>query len=250
MNSIDEPSPPVRGSGKKTISQEFKEFFLRGLAALLPTLVTLFLLIWVWSFLWDYLGAHIIALILWLWPQSLLAEQLPADAWQTRLFGVLLSVFLIYIVGFFVGNLIGRTFWKVIETLLMKVPVVRAIYPAVKQVTDFLLSDRREPFRGSRVVAVQPHANDIWSVGLVTGSGLKDMDTAIGRELVMVFLPNSPAAFSGYVVVVPRENIVELPITVEEAMRLLVSGGVIIPTRDATKGNLATTIKQPPGSIP
>jgi uncharacterized membrane protein len=79
------------------------------------------------------------------------------------------------------------------------------------------------------VVAVQPHEKGIWSIGLVTGSGVRGLSQATGAEMVSVFVPSSPTAFSGYVLLVPRESVVELPMTVEEAMRLLVSGGVIAP---------------------
>lgn len=233
-----EPARPERGK----FAQDLKRFFLRGLATLLPTLITLWLLIWAWNFLWDSLGYHIIQTIRWLWPESFLAQQLgDTNDWSTQIYGVVLAVMLVFIVGFFVGNLIGRTFWKVGEALAMKIPVIRAIYPAVKQVTDFILADRSHHFQQSRVVAVQPHEKGIWSIGLVTGEGLKPMDQAVGDKMVMVFLPNSPAAFSGYVVVVPRSQVVELPLTVEEAMRLLVSGGVIIPGKRIEPGGKIIT---------
>jgi uncharacterized membrane protein len=127
------------------------------------------------------------------------------------------------------GNLIGRTFWRAGEALVMKIPIIRAIYPAVKQVTEWVLADRSAKFHASRVVAVQPHEKGIWSIGLVTGSGFRALDQKTGEEMVMVFCPNSPAAFSGYVLVVPRSQVLELPLSVEEAMRLFVSGGVIVP---------------------
>jgi uncharacterized membrane protein len=117
----------------------------------------------------------------------------------------------------------------VAELAVMRVPLVRAIYPSVKQVTDWLLSEHTTQFQGSRVVAVQPHAKGIWSVGLVTGTGLGALQDAVGQEMVTVFVPSSPTAFSGYVLVVPRESVVDLPLTVEDAMRLLISGGVIAP---------------------
>jgi uncharacterized membrane protein len=136
-----------------------------------------------------------------------------------------------------VGNLIGRTFWKLGETLVMKIPVVSAIYPAVKQVTDFFFSDHKyQQFAGSRVVAIQPHENGIWSLGLITGSGPAQLTGSERDEFVTVFCPNSPAAFSGYVMVVPRRAVVELPMTVEEAMRLFVSGGVIMPPGAVSTG--------------
>jgi uncharacterized membrane protein len=223
-------------------AQEFKQFFLRGLAALLPTLITLWLLVWVWNFLWTSLGTHLVYGIRWLWPQSLLASNLTPGEFSTQAAGVFLAVLLVYIIGFFVGNLIGRTFWRLGEALVMRMPVIRAIYPAVKQVTDFVLADRTKQFNASRVVAIQPHEKGIWSIGLVTGEGFRSMDRATGQEMLMVFCPNTPAAFSGYMLVVPKAEAIELPITVEEAMRLLISGGVIIPGSQVVAGGRIVTL--------
>ena len=223
---------------------DFRRFFTRGLAALLPTLITLSVIWYVLNFLWESIGQYLIWLIKYTWWQ--LAEFGYLDRtngtqirlWfddrplYTRFVGVLLAVVLIYFVGLLIGNLIGRTFYRVAEALVMRVPIVRAIYPAVKQVTDFLLADRKDPtgqFAGSKVVAVKPHASDIWSIALVTGPGLGSLEGETGEEMMTVFVPSSPTAFSGYVMVVPRAGVVELPLTVEEAMRLLVSGGVIVP---------------------
>jgi uncharacterized membrane protein len=228
--------------------EDFRRFFLRGLAALMPTLITLWLLIKVWDFLWDSLGQYIIWFISLIW-LSLVKWKLvhpiePADIrwffwaadeprWTTRLLGVGLAIIAVYIVGLLVGNLIGRTLWKLGENALFKIPLIRAIYPAVKQVTDFVLQDKKAQFTASRVVAVEPHANGIWSIGLVTGPGVKALGQPAGKEMVTVFVPSSPTAFSGYVLVVPRESVVDLPLSVEQAMRLLVSGGVIDPHSDS-----------------
>ncbi len=237
----DENTLPNHRRERVTFTQDFKQFFQRGLAALLPTLITLWLLLWAWNFLWESLGTHLIWVLKRLWvelagwwfvpekPAGYIANYWSDELFRTRLVGVLLAIVLVYIVGFFVGNLIGRTFWKLGETLVMKVPVVRAIYPAVKQVTDFLLADRKQQFQSTRVVAVQPHEQGIWSIGLVTGAGLRPLSESLGQEMVTVFVPSSPTAFSGYVLIVPRSSVVELPLKVEEAMRLLVSGGVIGP---------------------
>lgn len=218
---------------------------------MLPTLITLWLLIKVWDFLWESLGKYIIWLISWIWwlliRWELLAWREPAQIrrffwmeqdprWYTQVLGVVLAIILVYIVGLFVGNLIGRTVWRVAENAIFRIPLIRAIYPAVKQVTDFVLADKKHQFTGSRVVAVEPHANGIWSIGLVTGHGVRALGQPEGKEMVTVFVPSSPTAFSGYVLVVPREVVVELPLTVEQAMRLLISGGVIDPNIEgATK---------------
>jgi uncharacterized membrane protein len=243
---MDESNPPAPPAPRERLSffDDFRRFFLRGLAAILPTLITLWLLVWAWDFLWNNVGSHIIQGIRWLWlmrsihgaipytPAALIGRELSDDDFSTRALGVGLSILLIYVVGVFVGNLLGRTAWKIAEFGVMKIPLVRAIYPAVKQVTDFLLSERTAQFQGSKVVAVEPHEKGIWSIGLVTGQGLRPLSDATGQDMITVFVPSSPTAFSGYVLLVPRESVVELPLKVEEAMRLLVSGGVISPESD------------------
>jgi uncharacterized membrane protein len=254
--SARRPAPARRR--KMGFSEDFWRFFLRGLSALLPTLITLWLLIWVWSFLWENLGRHMIAAIVWLWNVLIDRGFMPfqptvytrwywwsgdqVPGWLVQLIGVGLAILAVYVVGLLVGNLIGRTIWRLAEMAVMRIPLVRAIYPAVKQVTDFLLAERKTQFEGSRVVAVQRDAINVWSIGLVTGAGLKPLVDAVGQDMVTVFIPSTPTSFSGYVVVVPREMVVELPLKVEEAMRLLVSGGVITPgSTPATPGTAAAT---------
>jgi uncharacterized membrane protein len=239
--SFDEPnlSPQRRPS----FAEDFIRFFTRGLAALLPTLITLWLLTCVWNFLWDYLGQYIILFIKWTWPELApegilrtrqaiyIGQYLDADHYpiRTRIVGVGLAVLLVYLVGLLVGRLIGRTASRLAERAVVAVPFVRAIYPAVKQVTDFLLESHSPRLQGSRVVAVQPHEQGIWSIGMVTGQANWSLTGKVPDDLVTVFVPSTPTAFTGYVLVVPRSRVVELPMTVEEALRLLVSGGVLSP---------------------
>jgi uncharacterized membrane protein len=258
---MDDPVAPTTSQPRQRLSffDDFRRFFQRGLAAIMPTLITLWLLLWVWDFLWNNIGSHIIQGIRWIWlmrvvrgslpytPPALIGRQLSDDDFSTRLLGVGLAIVLIYILGVFVGNLLGRTAWRIAEVAVMKIPLVRAIYPAVKQVTDFLLSERTAQFQGSKVVAVEPHEKGIWSIGLVTGEGLRPLTEATGRQMISVFVPSSPTAFSGYVLMVPRESVVELPLKVEEAMRLLVSGGVISPDSDK---RLAESLRFSPGKPP
>jgi len=229
---------------KRGFSNDFRRFFVRGLATLLPTLITLWLLVWVWNFLWNSVGVYIIWLIERVWwtlgRKHIIFDEVPAGEIARRFresgfeqpLGVFLAVLLVYVVGVFVGNLIGRTMWRVLERAVMRLPLVKAIYPAVKQVTDFLLADREArtgQFSGSRVVAVQARSQGIWSIGLVTGSGYRPLNDAVHGDMITVFIPSSPTSFSGYVVVAHREAVVDLPLTVEEALRMLVSGGVIVP---------------------
>lgn len=220
-------------------TEDFRRFFLRGLATLLPTLITLWLIAWFWEFLSENLGRHIMWGVKsswqWLYDRGMVDS---TPTWNDsdlfiRFLGVVFAFILVYFFGVFVGNFIGRTAWRLSEIAVMRIPVIRAIYPAVKQVTDFILSDRSRHFTGSRVVAVKPHECDIWSIGLVTGAETESLNHALNEPMVTVFVPSTPTAFSGYVLVVPRRNVVELPWSVEEAMRMLITGGVINPQKPA-----------------
>lgn len=252
MSEQDLKSYPRRRRRRVGFGEDFRRFFVRGLAAILPTLITLWLLVWAWDFLWQNIGQYIIHFIRlawyyagiqgWMQPQSVqyIMYHWDISDFSTRVIGVLLSIVLVYFIGVFVGNLIGRTFWRLAERAVLRIPLVRAIYPAVKQITDFVLADRSRQFEHSRVVAVQPHEQNIWSIGLVTSSGSWTLSEQNPEEMVTVFVPSTPTSFSGYVLVVPRTKVVELPMSVEEAMRLLISGGVIMPGEGKTLGREIT----------
>jgi len=259
------------------VLSNFKSFFLRGLAALLPTLVTIAILLWAYDFVNRNIGQYITRSIVWVFdaagvppPFIDLSDALvygqrigsfgeatgeaftrefkilsdpnaPADQklwvkWQIAavkyhlgIVGFVLAILLIWFVGVFLASFMGRTVWRSAESLLVRIPVVGTIYPNVKQVTDFLLSEKK--FEFSHVVAVQYPRKGIWSVALVTGSGVKPVDAAAGEELIVVFVPSSPTPVTGYTIIVPRRDVVELPWSIDEALRFTISGGVICPSK-------------------
>ena len=181
--------PDLKSSPEReraSFAEDFRRFFVRGLAALLPTLITLWLLVKVWEFLWEALGRHIIVAIRYGWWQlsqwGYLSEQpaghirwvLRTDSLGVQVIGVVLAIVLVYVVGVFVGNFIGRQFWRLCELAVMRIPLVRAIYPAVKQVTDLFLADRSGQFAASRVVACSSRRavrGDLDGSGDDTGAG-------------------------------------------------------------------------------
>jgi uncharacterized membrane protein len=111
--------------------------------------------------------------------------------------------------------------------LVKRIPVIRAVYSTVKQVTDFLLSERPMDFSG--VVAVQYPRKGIWSLGLSTGGAMKQLQERVPDALVTVFIPSSPTPLTGYVIQAPREDVIELNLTIDEGLRFTISGGVIRP---------------------
>jgi len=127
------------------------------------------------------------------------------------------------------ASVVGRTLWRLIEKFIMNTPLLRRVYPYVKQVTDFLLTQEEQKELFKRVVAVEYPRKGVWSMGFVTGSGIKKVAQDLKKEILTVLIPTSPTPFTGFIVMVPKEQTIELDITVEEALRFAVSAGVITP---------------------
>lgn len=150
--------------------------------------------------------------------------QLPLD-----LIGLMIAVILIYAIGAVLGSFIGNRLYKRGERLLQRLPLIRQVYPSVKQVTDLLLGGNDKELKFSRVVAVEYPRKGLWSVGLVTGDTMRTIADKAASECLTVFIPSSPTPFTGYVITVPRQDTVDLQVTIEEALRFTISGGVIVP---------------------
>jgi uncharacterized membrane protein len=154
-----------------------------------------------------------------------------ARAFPMDLLGLAVAVVLIYMVGATLGSFFGRRLYRRAEGLVRKVPLIKHVYPSIKQVTDFFFGDGSEEQRlkFSRVVAVQYPRKGLWSVGLMTGDTLQLIQDAAGVPCITVFIPSSPTPFTGYVITVPKCDSIDLPITIDEALRFVISGGVIVP---------------------
>jgi len=157
------------------------------------------------------------------------------------LIGLAIAVVLFYFAGVIMSNVIGRRVKDRGESLVNRVPLIRRVYPAVKQVTDFFFADKDNPLQFSQVVAVEYPRKGLWSVGLVTGDTMRDIQVQAGVECLTVFVPSSPTPFTGYVITVPRDDTIDLKISIEDALKFAVSGGVLVPpsqTIDRSSGQL------------
>lgn len=215
----------------------FKSYFLRGLAVLLPTTLTIGIFVWGYTFIQENISIHInrgLVLLLvkvrkgWI-PKEDLTDILVNG--NGSVIGFLLALVAVCIVGAILASVVGRTLWRMIEQFIMNTPVLRRVYPYVKQMTDFLLTQEEQKTLFRRVVAVEYPRKGIWSVGFVTGSGLDKVVAVVKREFVTVLIPTSPTPFTGFVITVQRRQTIDLDMTLEEALRFIVSGGVITPAR-------------------
>lgn len=148
--------------------------------------------------------------------------------WYLDLAGLLLAIAGVYVLGRLVGGYLGRRLLSAFEAGLLTVPGIRSVYPALKQVVEFLFGGETKTLQFNRVVMIEYPRPGLWQMGLVTGDATPEIAAACG-DSVTVFIPNSPAPFSGWTVTVPRGDVREIPLTVDEALRYLVSAGVVVP---------------------
>ena len=267
----------------------FRKFFFRGLAILLPSVLTIWILFVAYQFVQTRIAGPInegIKKVVPLTPLLSVNEQErveakaafvaadvepPADdagldrhvrkqkldSWWKKysyaldLIGLVVAILLIYIVGATLGSIIGRRLYARGEQLISRVPLIKQVYPSVKQVTEFLVgpANEAEKMRFSRVVAVEYPRKGLWSVGLVTGSTMRMIQDRAGTPSLTVFVPSSPTPFTGYVITVPKEDTIDLPVTIEEALRFSVSAGVIVPPSQLTGSAEDAALKPVPPSV-
>jgi len=205
---------------KKEIKK--KRYFFTGLLIVLPILITVYLFISLFAFFDNILGRYISRLTL-----AMLGYKIPG-------LGLLVFVAIIFFTGFFATNFIGRKFLLYMESLWFKFPIVKKIYPAVKQVTQFLFGQKIQG-QFQKVALVEYPRKGIYSLGFVTNQTDKAICDKTGRELLSILIPSVPNPVTGFVIFVPREEVVFLDMGVEDAVKIIVSGGVFNPSDSAKR---------------
>lgn len=222
----------------------FRSYFLRGLAVLLPTILTIWIFLWGYHFIQEnisvYINRGIVRLVMYLqYGQRYLSEKDMVKFWVEgwgSIAGFLLAVVIVCIVGIVLTSVVGRTLWRMIEKFIMNTPFLRKVYPYVKQITDFLLKPEDQGKLFSRVVLVEFPRKGLWSIGMVTGSGIKKIVDKEKKEFLSVFIAHAPSPITGFVILVPKDEAIDAGMTIEDAIRFIVSGGVISPQlREGTK---------------
>ncbi len=266
----------------KTFWQDFKLFFWRGLVILLPTVLTLWILVQAYRFVYanvaEPINSGIRQVIIKAAPALFSDDELPTwfvvnpeqvalakrertaqasrplsgealraeirernlrEWWNDHylgLIGLVVAVVLIYLAGLLLGGLIGRRVYGRIEKFFRRLPVIRSVYPHVKQVVEFLLGEEQKA-AFNKVVLVEYPRKGIWTVGLMTGTSMRAIESVAADGCITVFIPSSPTPFTGYTITVKKEDAVDLPISIDEALRFVISGGVLVPERQQIEPN-------------
>ncbi|MCC6196503.1 MAG: DUF502 domain-containing protein [Burkholderiales bacterium] len=200
-----------------------KRYIVAGLLVWVPLGIT----IWVLHFLVTTLDQTFL----------LFPESARPDTWigvHIPGLGVLLSFVILLLTGVVAANFLGARLIRIWEALLGRIPVVKSIYSSVKQVSDTLLSDSGNAFRKALLVQF-PH-QDSWTIAFLTGTPAPAVAAHLDEEHVSVYVPTTPNPTSGYFVIVPKAKTRELDMTVDEALKYVISMGVVAPRGRALRG--------------
>lgn len=218
----------------------------------MPTIVTIWIFVWAYTFIQGNISIYInrglvrlinaIPFLLSSWSLDDLTKFWVKGAGSIA--GFLIALVVVFIVGALLASVVGRAIWRIIESFIMNAPFLRRVYPYVKQVTDFVLTPEEQAKLFSRVVALEYPRKGIWSIGLVTGSGLKKVAENVEKEFLTILIPNSPTPVTGYVIMVPKEQTIALDMTIEEAFRFTISAGVIAPDSQRMPAALPQAVVQ------
>ncbi len=193
--------------------------FLTGLVVIAPVALTVWLI-------WALMG----------WVDSFVLPLIPANLRPEHYIGINLRgvgviIFLIFtvIVGWIAKGLIGKSMIRVAESLVARMPVVRSIYSGVKQIAETVFAQSERSFE--KACLIQYPRKGIWAVGFIstTAKGEVNKKAETGSDLLSVFVPTTPNPTSGFLLFFPREDIVELDMSVEDAAKLVISAGLVYP---------------------
>ena len=195
-----------------------RRYFITGLLVWVPIVIT----VWVLSILVGTMDQTLLLLPSAFRPESWLGFYVPG-------MGAVLTLLVIFLTGLFTANIIGQRLVRYWERAMARIPVVNSIYNGVKQVSDTVLSPTGQAFR--KALLVQWPSPGMWTIAFLTGSPGGDVANHLQGDYISVYVPTTPNPTGGYFVMVARSAVVELDMTVDEALKYIISMGVVAPVR-------------------
>ncbi len=191
-------------------------YLMAGLLVWIPILTTVLVV----RFILDLMDKTLVLLPAPLRPQALFGMRIPG-------FGALLAIVVLLLTGMLVSNFIGRSLVGYWDEMLNRIPFVRAIYGGVKNFSNTLLSGSSNSFK--KVLLIEYPGKGTWSIGFQTAAEVPIVAENLGEPHVCVFIPTTPNPTAGFIVMVPRSRAIELRMSVDEAMKMIVTLGVVMP---------------------
>ncbi|MDQ2101280.1 DUF502 domain-containing protein [Azospirillum isscasi] len=193
-----------------------RAYFLAGVLVTAPIAVTVYLGWWLLAFI----DGHVRPLIPAAYnPENYLPFSIPG-------IGVLTLIIVLTLIGAFAAGYVGRLVVRIGEGVVERMPVVRSVYGAVKQIVETVVAKKSKAFR--EVVLVEYPRHGVWSLGFITGAAHPEVQKMSAEEMVHVFIPCAPPT-AGYLAIMPRREVTVLDMTVEDGLKLVMSGGIVTP---------------------
>lgn len=196
--------------------KRIRRIIVAGLLVWLPLGVTIFII----RLLLDLLGQTYKIIPEFLRPESILGFSIPG-------FEILLALVIIFTTGLIAANFIGKSLVDWWESFLDKIPLVRNIYSPLKKFSELILSDQTQSF--SKVLLIEYPRKGLYSLCFQTSKNLGEIEKKSGRDVVCVFVPTTPNPTSGLILMVPQEDVIELDMSVEDGLKMIISLGVVVP---------------------
>lgn len=200
-----------------SVAARLRAYFLTGILVIAPISITILL---TWLFI-DFVDQKVTPLIPTAYnPETYLPFTLPG-------LGLLIVIVVLTLVGMLTAGIVGKLLVRISESIMARMPVVSGIYSAVKQIFETVLAQKSQAFR--EAVLVEYPRRGIWAIGFVSGTTQGEVQNLTEEECVNIFLPTTPNPTSGFLLFVPRSDLIPLSMTVEQAVKMVISGGIVTP---------------------
>ncbi len=200
--------------------KKLRTIIVAGLLVWIPLGLTIFVI----KLLIDLLGQTYLLIPPALRPENLIGTEIPG-------IGVIVAIIVVLLTGLVTANYFGKSIVKAWDSFLDRIPLIRSIYSPLKKFSELVLSDQTQSF--SKVLLIEYPRKGIYSLCFQTSKELGEVQNQAGEEMVCVYIPTTPNPTSGYIVLVPQNEVKELKMSVEDALKMIISLGVVVPDPDA-----------------
>jgi uncharacterized membrane protein len=192
-----------------------RRYFGTGLLITLPVFITLYLIFAVFRFIDGIFGKIVNYYI-----KQNLGFTIPG-------IGIIIGILVVFLIGFTAANFFGKRIIQGLEHWFLKFPFIRQIYPAAKQIVDSFISKDSPAFK--KVVLAEYPSKGLYAIGFITNDSFKEANDLTGKELLHVFIATTPSPLTGYLALIPKDDVKYLDISVEDGVKLIVSAGIVKP---------------------
>ena len=212
------------------ILKKLRAYFFAGVLVMAPIAVTIALALW---FI-EFVDSHIVPLIPGHWNPNTYIQDYFGIKLSVPGVGVVVLVVVITLIGALTAGFLGRFLVRTGENVVARMPVVRSIYSASKQILETVFRDQSEAFR--EAVLVEYPRRDLWTIGFITGRTTGEVQQKTSDEVVNVYVPTTPNPTSGFLLYVPEKDLIPLDMPVDEAVKMVISVGMVTPHYNPNTG--------------